>query len=205
VPIDDFGGAIDVHLYADTDGWLVAYFKADEPAAKIMQWLPADVNNPQIATIPTTTLRDALTEAGDAAGVGILPEVRYYDFKFRKATTMTIFVKTRATDGANIAQVKIPADYRLYEASYYHYIYYDAWYSREWYWDSKLKVDERIVSDAVTSYDPPRNKWWRAFGSYGAGIVTGTLHKIEISYESHGENDIGSAGVATVLIYKTAR
>ena len=189
-PISDFGGDIDVHVYADTDGWIVAYFKADEPAAKIMQWGTADVNNPVITTITTTTLRDALYKAGDATGIGIpSAAIKYYDFEYPNADSMTLFVRTRATAGTNITQVEIPADYILYEASYYHYACdLD---------DSKLKVDGTTVSDL------PRcvGCYKRAFDSYKGAITTGTLHKIEISYEHwYG---IGSAGVATVLIYRT--
>ncbi|GEM_PF-5498504 len=47
-PISDWGGDINVMVYADTSGWIVAYFKNDEPASKIMQWGTADVNNPVI-------------------------------------------------------------------------------------------------------------------------------------------------------------
>jgi hypothetical protein len=70
-PIPDYGGNIGVHVYADTDGWVVAYIGNDEPASMIMQWGTADVNNPIITTITTTILEDALHKAGDAAGVGI--------------------------------------------------------------------------------------------------------------------------------------
>ena len=192
-PISDFGGNISVHVYADTDGWIVAYIENNEPASKIMQWGTADVNNPVITTITTTTLRVALYKAGDAAGVGIVSsKIKYYDFEFPNANGMMIFIRTRATDGANIHQVEIPANYTLYEASYYHYTY-DAD-------DSKLKVDGTTVSDSPATGE---NNWWRAFASYGGRITTGTLHKIEISYNPYYD-DQGSAGVATVLIYRTA-
>jgi len=193
-PIPDFGGDIDVHVYADTDGWIVAYFTKDEPAAKIMQWGTADVDNPVITTITTTTLRDALYKAGDAAGIGIpSAAIKYYDFEYPNANGMTLFVRTRATAGTNITQVEIPADYILYEASYYHYVtdYYST--------NSKLKVDGTTISDLSISCHGRRD-WSREFGSYKGAITTGTLHKIEISY---GEDYSGSAGVATVLIYRT--
>lgn len=196
-PISNFGGDINVTVYADTDGWIVAYLKYDEPAAKVMQWGDADVNDPVITTITTTTLIDAVQKAGDATGVGTpTSKIKYYDFEFPNANSMMLFVRTRATDGTNIHQVEIPADYTLYEASYYHYIY-DAD-------DSLLKVDGTTVSDAPSTGD---RGWWRAFDSYGGRIETGELHKIEIYYKyysSYRHEDEGSAGVATVLIYRTA-
>ncbi len=188
-PISDWGGDIDVHVYADIDGWIVAYLKSDEPAAKIMQWTGNDANNPAIGVI-TTILADALYEAGDAAGVGITPtKIKYYDFRYPNANSMMIFVRTRASDGTNLVQLEIPANYTLYETSYYHYAYdLD---------DSKLKVDGATVSDLPGCY----RCWRRAFGSYGSRITTGKLHKIEISYDAYGSVG-GSAGVATVLIYR---
>ncbi len=207
-PISDYGGEIGVHVYADTEGWIVAYLETDEPAAKIMQWGTADVNNPTIGVIKSTTLEDALYKAGDAAGVGIVAsKIKYYDFEFPNANGMMLFIRTRAWDGANKHQVEIPADYMLFEASYYHYIYYHAGYYDSDYWDSKLKVDGTIISDAPTSgcHYCDEDRWWRAFDSYKGAITTGTLHTIEISYEkiNYG-HDVGSAGVATVLIYRTA-
>ena len=216
--IPNFGGDIGVHVYADTDGWLVAYLKMDEPAAKIMKWETADVNNPNIGAI-STTLEEALIKAGEAAKVGInTNKIKYYDFEFPNANGMMIFVRTEEIDGSNICQVKIPADYMLFEASYYHYIYYYSRYKydkgyRETYWDSNLKVGGVTISDASTSYKGDgKYTWWRALDSYKGAITTGTLHTIYVDHRSHERDgqstltavDKGSAGVATVLIYRTA-
>jgi len=197
-PISDFGGDIDVHVYANTDGWIVAYFTKDEPAAKIMQWgKDTDVNNPQITEITTTTLEDAIIKAADAAGIlWAVKDIKYYDFEYPNANGMTLFVRTRATAGTNITQVEIPADYTLYEASYYHYVTGYSYYGFST--SSKLKVDGTTISDL--SISGPHRKWGRAFDSYKEAITTGTLHKIEIAYSSDYS---GSAGVATVLIYWT--
>ena len=207
-PIPDFGGDIDVHVYADTDGWIVAYFTKDEPAAKIMQWgKDTDVNNPQITEITTTTLEDAIIKAADTAGIlWAVRDIKYYDFEYPNADSMTLFVRTRATAGTNITQVEIPADYILYEASYYHYVY-GGWgpYIDQWA-RSNLKVDGVTISASPDVY----GEWWRSFDSYKEMITTGQLHTIEVSYdfevypEPHSwPDDVGSAGVATVLIYRT--
>ena len=208
-PISNFGGDIDVHVYADTEGWIVAYLKNNESAAKIMQWGTADVDEPVVTEISLTTLVDALYAAGDAASVGIVSsKIKYYDFEYPDADGMTIFIKTRADEGANTVQFQIPANYTLYEASYYRYVYsyYYYYYGYAGWWDSKLKVDGTTISDAPSLSGG--TQWWRELKSYGSRIVTGTLHTIEISYEKAGTTgysiDEGSAGVATVLIYKTA-
>ncbi len=222
--IPDFGGNIAVRVYADTDGWLVAYLMMTEPASKIMKWETTSYDTPKFGAI-STTLEEALIKAGEAAKVGInTNKIKYYDFEFPNANAMMILVRTEATNGKNLLQVKIPADYMLFEASYYHYIYYFSDYYRYsaggrsnkdtyTYWDSNLKVDGVTVSDASTSYQGDMiYKWWRAFDSYKGAITTGRLHSIYIYYqprEKDGEStstavDKGSAGVATVLIYRTA-
>ena len=189
IPIPNFGGDLDVHLYADTDGWLVAYFERGEPAAKIMQWGDADPENPEIGAVKSTTLEDALYKLGSAAGVRIAPgDIRYYHFKFPDANGMTVFVKTRTASGTSVVQIGIPATYTLYEASYYHYVYNK---------HSELKVDGTLVKQ-VRGRGWDSHGWERAFGLYEGVIKTGTAHKMEIEYSSSS-----SAGVATVLIYKT--
>lgn len=204
VPIENWGGNIDVHLYADADGWLVAYLKKSEPASEIMQW-SGDVDNPNIGVISSTTLEQALYKAGDTTGVGIVAgNIKYYDFEYPNANRMMIVAKTQATEGSSIHQLEIPADYMLFEASYYHFIrYYSYYYSS--FWDSKLWVDGSIISDASTAHQGNEvYAWWRAFGDYKGAITPGTLHTITISYDktSGHSQDGGSAGVATVLIYR---
>ena len=195
IPISNFGGSIDVRLYADIDGWIIAFFEKDEQTAKMMQWLPADTNNPQISTIPRNVLTDALNETGDKAGVGFLPEIKYYNFKYPNATNLTIFVKTTASDGKNLTQVEIPADYALYEASYYLYAF-DAM-------SAELIVDGTLITKAVTG----NNSGAKVIGSYKGAIKTGILHTIEISYSgidaNYSDSKIGSSGVATALLYKS--
>ena len=109
---------------------------------------------------------------------------------------MVLFIRTRATNGANIVQVEIPITYTLYDASYYHYAYAGSTTA-----SSKLKIDETQISNFS---DISNNKWWRAFDSYWPYITTGMLHTMEISYDVCGY-DSGSSGVATVLIYNTVK
>lgn len=210
IPIPDWGGDINVHLYADTSGWIVAYLKKDEPVSRIMQWGSADPDNPSIGVIQSTTLEDALYKAAEASKVGLVAtDIKYYDFEFPNADKMMIVVKTQATDGSSIMQLQIPAEYTLYEASYYYYSYYFGWSKccTTHYWTgSSLKVDDSLISVAETGkittvYDEEKYAWWRAIDQYKGAITAGKLHTIEIS---HVGNNAGSAGVATVLIYRSA-
>ena len=214
VPIPNFGGNIHLHLYADINGWIVAYFTKDEPASKIMQWSGTDTNNPKITEIKTTTLEDAIEKACNATGIdyaGIKPNIKYYDFEFPDADGMLLFVKTRATSGSNYTHVSIPSDYALYEASYSHYAcnYYYYWdHNYQYHYDdyrSYLKVDGTTVNKIehwTSGYDPDMDIVYEQYDIDNVFTV-GTPHTIEITY-SYNRGDKGSAGVATVLIYKTA-
>lgn len=205
VKIPDWGGNIPVHLYADTDGWMVSYLKKDEPVSMIMQWGSSDADNPVLGVIRSTTLEDALYKAGDAAGVGIVATgIKYYDFEFPNANQMTIIAKTRATAGSSIHQIEIPESYMLFDSAYYYYEYYFTWgfyESQRRSTTSSLKVDDAAISNAATGWiGEDKYGWWRAIDQYQGAIQPGMLHTISIS---HDGADQGSAGVATVLIYRT--
>ncbi len=208
VEIPDWGGNIALHLYADTDGWIVSYLKKDEPVSMVMQWGTSDADNPTIGVIKSTTLEDALYKAGDAAGVGIVSNgIKYYHFGFPNANRMMIIVKVQAKDGSSIHQIEIPANYVLFDSAYYHYAYYYSWYDDGASWkahhwtSSTLKIDGAAISNAATG-DLGHNAygWWRGMDRYKSAMTPGALHTLEISH-SGGANQ-GSAGVATVLIYR---
>jgi hypothetical protein len=205
-PIPDFGGNIDVHVYADIDGWLVAYIKAGEPAAKIMQWGDTTSRDPQIDQILSTTLEDALYSAGDATGAVVSQrDIKYYDFEAPEANGMTLFIRIRkGGKGSNIVQVELPATYALYESSYYHFMSYRGNQSPP-LGDSELKVDGSRISHMGGNYHNSSDYYARrTLDSYKGAITTGILHKIEISYDPESTNSsyICAAGVATILIYR---
>ncbi len=208
VPIPNLGGDTEVHLYADTDGWLVAYIKQpgpagyfkqeEKPAAKIMKW-PADYSfSPPITNIPTTTLKETLHKAGQVAGVEEPPAIKYYDFRFPDANAMTLLVQSK-TSGEKIIQVKIPADYTLYEASYYYYYgcQYQSGrrYSGPVLTTGELEVDGKDIS-CITTGRSRRGGGKADFGSYKGAIVPGVLHKIKIN------GNLTGGALATVIILR---
>ncbi|MBT4500361.1 MAG: hypothetical protein HOC74_21720 [Gemmatimonadetes bacterium] len=202
IEVSNFGGNSQVHLYVDTDGWLVAFLKHNEPTAGMMQWLPADKNTPVISAISRTTLTDVLREVAVAIQVDFLSQIRYGHFKYPEATGMKLFVKVTPTKSTtNFTKVIIPQPYTLYEKSYYHYAYHAT--------PTHLKVDDLLVSELSTGYD----RWLTAIKFYDGvisnGIFTlkdvftkGELHTISISYIANDGRDYGSAGVATALVYR---
>jgi hypothetical protein len=133
----------------------------------------------------------------------------YYHFGFPNANRMMIIVKVQANAGSSIHQIEIPANYVLFDSAYYHYAYYYTWcggacgYTSEWnsWGGSTLKIDGSAISNAATGDKGKGNYgWWRGMDRYKSAMSPGTLHTLEISH-SGGVNQ-GSAGVATVLIYR---
>ncbi|MFC1925704.1 hypothetical protein ACFLW2_03290 [Chloroflexota bacterium] len=204
VPISDFGGDVSVHLYADVNGWIVAYLLRTEPSSLMMQWTGADTNNPNVTSIKTT-LEDAIVECCDTIGAGY-GSLGYYNFKYPDADGMALFARAKATPGSNYAYVKVPVSYTLYEASYYHYacnLYSSSYASRMGY-TSYLKLDGTEVSSLTRT--ALYGEAFRHTGLYSTTLfTTDILHEIEIYYTPYNTSyEYGSAGVAVALIYKTS-
>ena len=196
VPVPDYGGAVRPHVYVDTEGWIVAYFTKDELASLIMDWQSnnkGSVDYPKIEAINTTTLEQAIKKTIDELSLDydeIKQKIKYYDFEFPDADKLFLFVKTRSNEGSDYVYIQIPESYKLYEASYYHYAYDLA--------DSKLKIDGKTVSDLPGCC----RCWARVFRLYDIeeDFSVGQPHTLEIYYYHCA--GVGSAGFATVLIYK---
>jgi hypothetical protein len=205
IPISDWGGNIDVHLYADRDGWLVAYLKKSDPISMVMQWGTSDPDNPTISVIGSNTLMDALKKAGDAAGAKIIADgVGYYDFEFPNADRMMIIANVQATAGSSVFQIEMPNALMLFEAAYYHYTWCYSWQSlgKNHWTGSALKVDGALISNAATGYvGHNRYQWWRGLGQFKDAISPDKLHTIEISHDGADE---GSSGAAAVMIFRAA-
>ncbi|MFC1925705.1 hypothetical protein ACFLW2_03295 [Chloroflexota bacterium] len=182
VPISNFGGNVSVHLYADVNGWIVAYFLRTEPASLMMQWSGTDTDNPNVTSIKTT-LEDAIIECCNTIGSGY-GSLGYYDFKYPDANGITIFARTNAATGSCFSYAKVPSSYTLYEASYYHYNYGGT---------STLKLDNTEVSAAIGDGNKAAQLYSKTL------FTTDVLHEIEVTHSQTS----GSAGVANVLVYKT--
>ena len=201
IPIPNYGGDVRPHVYVDTEGWIVAYFTKDEPVSLIMDWQSnnkGDVDNPKIKAINTTTLEQAIKKTIDELGLNydeIKLKIKYYDFEFPDADKLFLFVKTRSDEGSDYVYIQIPESYKLYEASYYFYTH-DSWY---YPYSSYLKVDGKEITEIGYCEGTVRT-----IGQYDTEKVlnVGQSHTIEICYNCHVGPETGSAGVATVLIYK---
>ncbi len=180
VPIDNKRGMINVHVYVDTGGYVVAYFKNTEPASKIIKWSGMDFNNPKIEDFITNAAIKEMCAKIDVYYLDIKDDIKYYDFEYPDAKKMVIFLNARSSGGDEYSHISIPGRYRLYEASYSlisdtrdrNYLYVDG---------------KRIASawEGLTTgtYDP------------GDVLTRGNPHTIKLSVAGRG-------GVGSILIYK---
>jgi hypothetical protein len=206
VEVPNFGRNTRVHVYVDDQGWVVAFLPKGEPTAGMMQWLPADINQPVIASITGNVLLDAIRTTTGASGISFLPAVGYYHFGYPEATELTLFVRTVVApktpkyssepgvrSGASMVQFEIPGDHRLFEASYDHYSFDLA--------GSALHLNSDTENQFNTAQTD--NAWaWRT--NLLPEVEPGALQTIEIQYVSSAGYNYdywGSAGVAVVLLY----
>lgn len=118
IPIDNKRGTMNVHVYVDTGGYIVAYFKNTEPASNIVKWSRMDFNNPKIEDFTTNAAIKAMCSKIDVYYLDITDDIKYYDFEYPDAKKMVIFLDARSSGGNEYTHISIPGKYRLYEASY---------------------------------------------------------------------------------------
>lgn len=86
---------IEVRVYIDSQGWVVAYLVGDADAA-MMVWTGVNIDAPILTAIDTTALEEALKKVVLSAEVDFTPlqgQVCYYHFRYPDANSMTLAVK----------------------------------------------------------------------------------------------------------------
>ncbi|MCL0095042.1 hypothetical protein M1O52_00610 [Dehalococcoidia bacterium] len=134
VGVPGLGEANDVHVFVHRDGWVVAYYGRERPAAWIVDW----------RDLETTKLEAALMQVTTAAGVSI-GDVNYYDFRHPEAEKLMIIIDH---DSFNL---KIPGAFTVFERSY---SFRDGFYSDIWRDDSSLTIN----GDTIVSRDEWRGR-----------------------------------------------
>ena len=185
IPIDNKRGTVNVHVYVDTGGYIVAYFKNTEPASNIIKWSGMDFSNPKIEDFITNTAIKAMCTKIDVYYLDIKDDIKYYDFEYHDAKKMVIFLDARSSGGDEYTHIFIPGKYRLYEASYS----VIAIYTSHTYYYSQLYVDGRVVVGEASSLTT---------GTYNIEnvLTVGEPHTIKL-YTCYCKG-----GAGTILIYK---
>lgn len=110
VPISGYDEWMDAHVFVHVDGWAVAYYRLEDPTAKMVDVIgysgTGDLN---------TNLETALTVIANGAGLP-LPSVSFYHFQFPNATHFTIVGELNNATGSDF-QVELPATYAYFERS----------------------------------------------------------------------------------------
>lgn len=114
VPVAGYAITYDAHVYVNTNGWVLAYYLAADPAGKIF-----DVNPYSGTSITSTKLQNVLSAIASAAG-SPFSGATYYDFRYPNATNM-MFVAGYTTSYLTTAtfQINMPSSYGYYHRSWF--------------------------------------------------------------------------------------
>lgn len=103
---------LDVHVFVHKNGWIVAYYMKNDPAAKIF-----DANSYKSQEkIIGSNLENAMNTVCNEVSV-TLKDVKYYDFRFPNANRMMIITKKSDTSQTKSFQIKLPTNFVFYERS----------------------------------------------------------------------------------------
>ena len=137
VGIPDYSEEHDPHVYVDTDGWVLAYYLAHEPASHIM-----DLRHYDGVTIANTKLENAMNEI--LVVLGEVPfTAAYYDFRYPDATHIMLIAEANYGYGDDSFDVQLPNDFVYYERSWAH-AQYDEEFGAS---TSIVYVDEVLISE----------------------------------------------------------
>jgi hypothetical protein len=107
VGVPNYPEHYDVHVYVNTNGWILAYYLRADNVSKIV--------NIYNQTISTTNFTTVIAIVASAAGAPFT-EATYYDFRYPNATNM-IFVAEDPNNGS-VFTIQIPSTYGYFERGY---------------------------------------------------------------------------------------
>lgn len=179
----------DVHVYAHVDGWVMAYYLADDPAAKIFDWSVYD------GVTIVTKFDTVLTLTASALAIA-LPTTTYYDFRYPNATNLVLVAEALYGDESSNRytdnfEVNLPVSFTYFERSWAFncqeetFNYRDANYS--------------LNNVEIYNYNicPYSGDWANVHGTFTSlQFPANTLHTLEI--EINGYLDKAFGGLALV-------
>jgi hypothetical protein len=107
IPIANYVEYYDVHVYVNKDGWILAYYLKQDPAAKIVHI--------KAGTITTTHLKNVVSLVAATAG-SPFTDVTYYDFRFPTANRMLLVYED--PDNGNDFTILLPTSFVISERSF---------------------------------------------------------------------------------------
>jgi hypothetical protein len=183
VGIPDYPEEHDPHVYVHTDGWVLAYYLAHEPASHII-----DLRHYDGSTIASTKLENAMKEI-----LGEVPfTATYYDFQHPNATHLMLIVEAQPDWGDDSFGIQLPNSFDYYERSWAHAQYDD----EDFQSCSTVYIDEVSISYELCTY----LSWAFRHGSLTAAqLPPGVSHTIRLSqYIDYS----GTAFCGLALVYR---
>ena len=172
----------DVHIYVNTDGWILAYYLAADPAGKIFDWRAYHSSG---RTGISTRLENTIAAIAAEAGV-LFSSASYYDFRYPNATRLTLIAEWVAS-GSDSFEVNLPGSFIYYERSW------SLGTTPEWVFDSRYLLDGAIVHE----HDAQVTYWRASWGTFPViQLPTDQSHWIEVT----GVNGHTYGGLA--LVYR---
>jgi hypothetical protein len=107
--VSGYGEIEATHVFINTDGWVLAYYRENYPVSKIAH-IVGSLN------VSSTKLETVLQSVASAVGTA-LPTVSYYDFRHPNATNI-LFVGESSGGGSATFDIEIPGSYVYYERSW---------------------------------------------------------------------------------------
>lgn len=188
VGLAGYGEGQDVHVYVDVDGWVAAYYLAQEPTSKIVDWLDYG------GSIVPSKLEDALINVTSVIHQG-LPYVDYYDFRYPAATKISIITDEALVTGTGTFNLLIPEAYTVYSRTWSHALHNDSSFTGT---TGNIAIDGTVLNRGGNVNTG--GTYWRIWN----GSVPPSLLSADVWHEITVYNSCGQCGdqfVALVLIY----
>lgn len=118
------------HLYIGADGWVIPYYLNTECASRIVRWNKSSPYDPTPENVTAmNTLEEVISRVCPYIGVDygtIKPEIKYYDFEYPNATSMTVIVDIAQGVQSDTFELWIPSEFiaGIDESSWSHYTDY---------------------------------------------------------------------------------
>jgi hypothetical protein len=177
IQVGEYPSSEDPHVYVDTDGWMMAYYLAHEPAAKLFDWRAYhDGGRTTLRTMLEAALLRMTAEASKP-----YPGATHYDFRYPNATRLMLIAKWDDYYGrTRTFDVILPSDL--------------AYSERSWSLTSSSMTAQLYLNDVLIA---SCSGWQTVQGTLGAATLgPDQLHVFEVNYTNSGNYAYG--GLALV-------
>ncbi len=172
VELVDYDETYDVHVYIDTTGGMIAYYRNTEPATKIIDWRHYSGGH---LSLSGSNLEDALSTICYAMSVSI-GAVNYYDYRVPNAKLIKI-ISDEGSSSPETFRINIPGDYTIHKALWSLYGNDTGSYGV----NSNLKIDGVQLGSLI--FD---GGWRIANGEINSSLLTPDMyHEISVYKDRH--------------------